>query len=172
MTLKRHKIKEAQTLIVGDSIVSNIEGWRLNKRMKPSAAVKSILGATTKGMKHHVKGCLDDNSPNSIILLVETNNLKNKESVKDIANDIMDVAISIRNEKTNVFVYGLTVRNDRLNDEGKNVNSLLKRKCDKEKICFVDNTNVNVGMLNNSGLHLNERETTCLLNDFCFSLAK
>ena len=34
---------------------------------------------------------------------IGTNNLKNKESVEDIANDIMDVAIFIRNEKTNVF---------------------------------------------------------------------
>ena len=84
----------------------------------------------------------------------------------------MDIAIFIRNEKTNVFVTGLTVRNDRLNDKRKSVNSLLKRRCDKEKICFVDNTNINVGMLNNSGLHLNERGPTRLVNNFCFSLAK
>ena len=63
----------------------------------------------------------------------------------------------------NVFVSGLTVRNDRMNGKRKNVNSLLKRKCDEEKICFVDNTNTNVGMLNNSGLHLNERGTTRLV---------
>ena len=84
----------------------------------------------------------------------------------------MDVAISIRNEKINVLVSGLTIRNDRLNDKGKNVNSLLKRKCDKEKICFVDNTNSDVEMLNNSGLHLSVRGTTRLVNNFCFSLAK
>ena len=57
-----------KTLIKGDSIVKSIEGWRLNKRMKSSIAVKSILCATTKGMKHHVKGCLEGNSPDSIIL--------------------------------------------------------------------------------------------------------
>ena len=83
---------------------------------------------------------IKQSSPNfdSIILHVGTSNLKNKESVEDIANVIMDIEISIRNEKINVFVSGLTVRNDRLNDKGKSVNSLLKRKCDKEKICFVD----------------------------------
>ena len=119
-------------------------------------------------MKHHVKECLEDNSPDSIILHVVTNNLKNKESVEDIANDIMGVAMSIRNEKTNVFVSVLTVLNDRLNDKGNNVNSLLKRKCDEEKTCFVvDNTNINVGMLNNSDLHLNEQRTTRFVNNFC-----
>ena len=66
-------------------------------------------------------------------------------------------------KKTSVFASVLTVRNDRLNNKGKNVNSLLKRRCDEEKICFVDNTNINVGMLNNSGLHLNERGTMRLV---------
>ena len=94
---------------------------------------------------------------------IGTNNLKNKESVEDIANDMVNVAIFIRNEKNNVFASGLTVQNDRLNDKEQNVDSLLKRRCDEEKICFVDNTNINVGMLNNSGLHLNERGTTRLV---------
>ena len=76
-----------KTLIAGDSIVNNIEGWRLNKGIKFSVAVKSIPGATTKGKKHHIKGCLEDNSPDSIILHVGTKNLKNKESVEDIADD-------------------------------------------------------------------------------------
>ena len=35
--------------------------------MKSSVAVKSIPGATTKGMKHHIKGCLEDNSPEEIL---------------------------------------------------------------------------------------------------------
>ena len=84
-------------------------------------------------MKHHIKGYLEDNSLDSIILDVGTNNLKNKEYVEDIANDIMDIAIFIRNEKTNVFVSGITVRNDRLNDKGKSVNSILKSRCGEEK---------------------------------------
>ena len=161
-----------KTLILGDSIVKNIEVWRLNKRMKSSVAVKSIPGATTKGMKRHMKGCLEDNSPDSIILHVGTRNLKNKESVEDIDNDIMDVEISIRNEKTNVFASGLTVRIDRLNNKGKNVKSLLKRKCDEEKASFDGNTNINVGKLNSRVLHLHKRGTKRLLNNFCFSLAK
>ena len=57
------------------------------------------------------------------------------------------------------------VRRDRLNDKGKSLNSLLKRRCDEKKPCFVGNTNINVGMLNNSGLHLNERGTTRLVNN-------
>ena len=67
--------------------------------MKPSVAVKSVPDAATKGIKHHVKWCLEDNSPDSTMLQVGANNLKNKESVEVIANDIIDVAMSIRNKK-------------------------------------------------------------------------
>ena len=84
-------------------------------------------------MRHHIKGRVEDNTPDSIILHVVTNSLKNKESVEDIANGIMDIAIFIRNGKTNVLVSALTVRNDTLNDKGNNVNSLLKRRYDEEK---------------------------------------
>ena len=41
--------------------------------MNSSVAVKSIPGTTTKGMKHHVKVCVEGNSPDSIILHVRTN---------------------------------------------------------------------------------------------------
>ena len=40
------------------------------------------------------------------------------------------------------------------------------------KQCFVNNTNINEGKLNNSGLHFNECGTTRLANNFCLSLAE
>ena len=64
-----------------------------------SVHVKSIPGATTKGTKHHVRGCLDDNSFDTAIIHFGTNNLKNNESAEDIATDIMNLAISVKNEK-------------------------------------------------------------------------
>ena len=73
--------------LIAEAMVKNIDGWRLNKKMKSSVAVKSIAGATTKNMRRHIKGRLEDNSPDSVILHVGTNNIKNKESVEDIAVD-------------------------------------------------------------------------------------
>ena len=135
--------------------------------MKSTVHVKSIPGATTKGMKHHVRECLEDNSPDRAILHFRTSNLKNNESAEDIATDITNLAISVKNEKKTVVVSGIIARNDKFNDKGKNVNSLLKWKCKVEKIVFVDNSNITVRMLNHSGLHLNERGTTCLVNNLC-----
>ena len=57
-----------KTLILGNSIVKHVEGWRLNKRMRSTVSVKSIPGATSKAMKYYFKGRLEDSSPDTIIL--------------------------------------------------------------------------------------------------------
>ena len=140
--------------------------------MKSTVHVKSIPGATTKGMKHHFRGCLEDNSPDTAILHFGNNNLKNNESAEDTATDIMNLAISVKIKKKAVVVSGITVQNDKFNDKGKNINSLLKRKCVVEKIVSVDNSSITGIMLNHSGLHLNEGGTTRVVNNVCSTLAK
>ena len=40
------------------TLIKQIDGWRLYKRMRLTVSVRSIPVATTKGMIHHVKGCL------------------------------------------------------------------------------------------------------------------
>ena len=60
-------------LIVGDSIV-------LKKKRKKSTkyitTVKSIPGATTEGMNHHVKGCMVNFAPDIVLLDCGTNDFK------------------------------------------------------------------------------------------------
>ena len=55
-----------KTLIPRDSIVKHVEGWRLNKGMKSTASVRCFPGAKAIAMKHHLKSCLEDSSPDNI----------------------------------------------------------------------------------------------------------
>ena len=89
--------------------MKDIEGWRLNKIMKSTGHVKSIPGATTKGVKHHVRGCLEGSSPDAAILYFRANNLKNNKDPEDIATDIISLSISVKNEKKTLVVSGITV---------------------------------------------------------------
>ena len=41
-------------LMLGDSIVKHVEGWRLKKRMKSIVSVRYIPGEATNAMKHHL----------------------------------------------------------------------------------------------------------------------
>ena len=57
-----HNNGRKKALIVGDSIIKNVEGWRLKKRMKSQVSIRAIPGATTKDMIYHDKGYLQDTS--------------------------------------------------------------------------------------------------------------
>ena len=100
-------------LILGDSIVKHVEGWRLKKRMKSIVSVRYIPGEATNAMKHHLKGCLEDSSPDNIILHHGTNNLRNDNNLEKIASYIVDLGLSVKNEKTIVFISSLVIKNDK-----------------------------------------------------------
>ena len=150
-SLKQNKENvKKKTLIVGDSIVKHIDGSRLNKRMRSSVYVRSIPGATTKDMIHDVKGCLEDTSPDFIM-----KDLNGNTTSEEMADKILNLAASVKTSINQVFVFGLVIRKDKLNEKGNKVNELLKSKCGIRQFSFMDNKNNSLGILNKSGIHLN-----------------
>ena len=81
----------------------------------------------------------------------------------------MNLAICVKKDKKNVVTSGLTVLKNKYKDKGKNVNSLLKRNCDEDRIVFGDNSNIIASMCDYSGLHLILRGTTLPVNNLCSS---
>jgi len=69
---------ESTTLLIGDSVIKNIQGTHLGKAVGHRVVVKSFSGATTKAMKDYLKPYLEL-SPDQVILHVATNDLKHKE---------------------------------------------------------------------------------------------
>ena len=47
-------------------------------------------------MKHHLKGCLEDSSPDNIIINHGTNNLKSDDNSEKIAIDIFNLGLSVK----------------------------------------------------------------------------
>ena len=94
-----------ETLILGDSIIKNFGGWRFNRRMKSIVSVHSMSGATTKAMKHHVMGCLEDESTDAILLHPGTNDFRSEESAEKIASNIINVALSAKNKKQRCLCF-------------------------------------------------------------------
>ena len=117
MRKNKEKVKK-KTLIVGDLIVKHIDGWRLNKRKRSTVSIRS----TTKGMIHHVKGCLEDTFTDFIILHHGTNDLNGNSTSEEIEDKTLNLAASIKTSKNQVFVSGLVIRKDKLNKKGNEVN--------------------------------------------------
>ena len=54
----------------------------------------------------------------------------------------------------------------------KEVNDFIKQQCLTNHLCFIDNENINLRMLNKSGLRINENGAKWFVNNFCFSMTK
>ena len=64
-------------------------------------------------------GCLEDESPDAMLLHHGTNDLRNEESAEKIGSSIINVVLSAKNKKNTAYVSGLTVRNDKYDRMGK-----------------------------------------------------
>ena len=123
-------------------------------------------------MAHHVKGYLGGISPDTVILHHGSNDLKSGDTSEKTATAIIKLALTIQIEKNKVFISELTIGNEFLHKRRKEVNKILESKCLVEKLSFIDNQNINLKMLNQSGLDLNEYETRRLANNFYCKIVK
>ena len=71
-----------------------------------------------------------------------------------------------------VYISSLIIRSNKLDEKRKEVNDLIKQQCLTNQLCFIDNENINLRMLNKSGLHLNENGMKRLGNNICFSMTE
>ena len=160
--------KKRSVIILGDSLVKDVEQHKLRKGLhnKERIFIKHFSGATVDDMKNYILPSKKYEN-DLVILHVGTNDLRNPKEAKEIANEIIELAIDTKNEKNEIMVSGIVPRRDNLNEKAKEVNILLKDLCCVYNFHFIDNTNVNKDThLNMGGLHLNYNGTYVLGGNF------
>ena len=158
------------TVIIGDSIIRNIQGWQLGKEVGHRVVVKSFAGATTSDMSHYVKPTLDK-KPDQIILHAGTNDL-GKLSPSEIADNIVDLAREIESSTdAQVIISELVTRSD-LSDSGDvdAVNKRLRKFCNQRQWHFILHDDIHSTDLNRGGLHLGETGIAKMYNNFANKL--
>ena len=78
--------------------------WQMQSR-DTNVVVRSFSGAKIKQMKHFVKPA-EEESSNLYILHVGNNDLRESKSAEKIADEILDLAITLKNETNEVTVSG------------------------------------------------------------------
>ena len=152
----RNSNKKRLTCVIGDSMIKNMKGWKVNKTLEDDfIVVKSFPGAKTTCMKHYLAPTLEQ-KPDSVVLHVGTNDLKGKDTASEISKRIVDLAMNCAEHSTKVVVSGLVKRGDELNGKAEAVNTILKGSCSKRNIAFIEHNNIGMHDLNNSKLHLNK----------------
>ena len=134
--------------------------------------IKSFSGPTIECMADYIKPSQKYN-PDLFILQIGSNDLRAKKSAADIADDITNLAKSVKTQINDVVVSSLIVRNDRYDEKRKQVNKFLYDKCVENNFFYIDNSNIFARKhLNGSGIHLNYAGTVQLANNIlnCINL--
>ena len=151
-------------LIVGDCIVKHIEPYKMKRNTKYITKVKSIPGATTEGMSHHVKVCMYDFVSDIVLLHCGTNDSKKDSAPQKIARNILKLAEEVSDGgKRDVLVSGIINRGDNYHAKVQKVNEFLSEIRSRKNVKFIDNGNIDLDMLNRSNLHLNRFGTIQLV---------
>ena len=117
--------------------------------------LKSFPRATVNHMKHYIEPTISTN-PDGIILHCETNSLRSEEPV-DIANKIIDLAMTAKRKVGDVALSSLVIRSDSEELEAKRqeVNTILERALRDLPLHFINHENIVGKHLDKWGLHLN-----------------
>ena len=89
--------------------------------------------------------------------------MKDDSTSENAATDIVNLGLSVKNEKTIVYISSLIIRNDKLDIKRKEVNEFIEKQCIFNQLLFLYNRNTNLGTLNKSGIHFNENGTKQLV---------
>ena len=162
-------VEQFTTLLIGDSMVQNVQGIKIGKAVCHRVVVRSISGATTNAMKDYLKPNLEPN-PDEVVLHVGTNDLRTK-SPQEVADGIVDLGRQVEGSSdARVVISALVSRRDKLNEKVSEVNKLLKRYCRQHERKLIEH-NVTEKGLNKGGLHLSIEGKKRFFNNFCDSLS-
>ena len=106
---------------------------------------KYFSGANTKQLDYNVVQTLAEESPDSVIMHISSNNIAksncNNVNVEDLAKKIINIDVKCKAYKvSNIAISSILVRSDpKINQVIKQVNSLLRWLCKTNDIYFICN---------------------------------
>ncbi len=156
---------ESPILIIGDSIIKNIDPRKISKRR---VIKRTFPGKTAIEIKAEVKTIKVDSPPSHILVHAETNDIP-VDSDNNCIKNMRSLALSIKERfpDSKIGISSIIVRYDaELNDRISRVNKQLQELCVKNGFDFINNSNMDNTCLNGSQLHLNAKGSAFLATNF------
>ena len=162
--------KSFTTLLLGNSMIKQMQERRLRRKVGHHVVVKSFHGAATNDMKHYLMPTIDK-SPQQIILHLGTN-YRHDHTPTVVAKNIVDLARKIEvKSSAQVILSELVSRSENVpNNAVKAVNKSLMKYCNQNDWRMIKHQSIGRNCLNKSGLHLNEKGNNILFSNFVNAL--
>ena len=149
-------------VIIGDSIIKNIQPGKLTRNKKVHKY--TFPGKTADEIEKEINFDNLKTIPSHIIIHVGTNNLP-LETATECAQKIENLATKIKTQfpYSKIGLSGITVRHDIVMSEKiTKVNEEIGQICTKLNASFIDNSTIDHSCLNGSKLHLNAKGSAIL----------
>lgn len=162
-------LADEQICLLGDSLIEN---WDIKSICGHKVINVGIGDLTTDECLEWIVTNYDFTKFDAVILMIGTNDLKYRYSIKHIVNNIEIIIDKIRKESTKIRIIILFIPNvyrrwDRRNDHINSLNAEINNKlCNKVELISLNELNNDYGELSNEyttdGLHFNERAYSLL----------
>ena len=118
-------------------------------------------------MYDHLKPTLRDFNPGLFIIHVGTNDLPLNKNSNEIAEEIVNLAESVKKPSSSIVISDIVTREDGYKTKADEVNKILEEICDTKSIPLIRNNNINSNRnLNWSRQHLNDTGVSILVRNF------
>ena len=118
-------------------------------------------------MSDHLKPTLRDFNLGLFIIHVGTNDLPLNKTSNEIAEEIVNLAESVKKPSSSIVISDFVTREDGYKTKADEVNKILEEIFDKKSIPLIRNNNINSNRnLNWSRQHLNDTGVSVLVRNF------
>ena len=118
-------------------------------------------------MYDYIKPTQRDFKPESFVLHLGTNDLPLSKSPKEISEDILTLAESMKTENNKIIIPSIVCRADSLREKVNEANAHLEEICAEKDIAIITQSNIHPKrLLNKSRLHLNDAGISALVRNF------
>ena len=169
---KKHEGKpekqDKRTLVIGDSMVKNIDQQKIQRAAGDQSVVHSYSGAKVDQIMTKIKNGIMKDQFETVILHVGTNDLVHKDP-ELVATKMDRLITETKSKARKVAVSSVVKRYDGRVAASSitHFNNLVSNLCSQHNIVFLNNDHIGKSLLNRSDLHLNQSGDRALGSVFC-----
>ena len=149
-------------------MVKKVDRCLLTSSLKHQYLVKTRPFSTAKTIVcDYIKPTQRDFKPEIFVLHFGTNDLPSNKSSKEISEDIINLAESMKTENNKIILSSIVCHADSFREKVDEVNAHLEEICAEKDIAIITHSNINPKRhLNKTRLHLNDPVISVLVRNF------
>ena len=150
--------------IFSTRITKGVDNNELNEKyVGQRARMHRFHGKKARHFKHYIPVHMNEDKPDTCVIIAGGNDLQDKTPVLQIANEIMDAAVTCKRHGARNIIVSSVLPRSTCEPKRVELNRVLSDLCVIHNFIFMDNWNMSLQHVSYDGVHLNNRGDKQLL---------